>query len=185
MIDGGWRRIVSYTTRKPRPDEVNGVDYYFVSVAIFQLMVANDQFAEWSMYSQNRYYGTLKSDYDLFNNDTDGVAVLTPSGLRDLKKAGVDVYAVCLKSSLGCRMIRYIKCCGIDKFNFDDKNEIAARVERDYGMFLGIENEVDLVLNANQDPSEVMYDLCVHVADPLGNYARKVQAAVMKHKEGK
>jgi phage anti-repressor protein len=45
---------------------------------------------------------------------------------------------------------RYIDRCGVDKFNFDDKNEVAARVERDYGMFLGIEREVDMVIENNE-----------------------------------
>ena len=38
----------------------------------------------------------------------------------------------------------------MDKFNFDDKNEIAARVERDFGAFLGVKDEVDLVVHNDE-----------------------------------
>ncbi|MBR1820558.1 MAG: guanylate kinase [Clostridia bacterium] len=51
---------VSCTTRAPRPGEVNGVNYHFVSDARFDELVAQDAFYEWAHVHQNRY-GTLKS----------------------------------------------------------------------------------------------------------------------------
>ena len=57
---------------------------------------------------------------------------------------------VLVEANLGTRVKRYINRCGVDKFDFDDKNEITARVERDYGMFLGLEKEVDLVVHNNE-----------------------------------
>ena len=50
---------VSCTTRAPRPGEVNGVNYHFVSDAEFDDLVAQDAFYEWAHVHQNRY-GTLK-----------------------------------------------------------------------------------------------------------------------------
>ena len=47
-------------------------------------------------------------------------------------------------------MKRYIDRCGVDKFNFDDKNEIASRVERDYGMFLGVNKDVNFIVHNNE-----------------------------------
>ena len=51
---------VSCTTRAPRPGEVNGVNYHFVSNERFDELVAQDAFYEWAHVHQNRY-GTLKS----------------------------------------------------------------------------------------------------------------------------
>lgn len=48
---------ISVTTRKPREDEVDGVDYFFVSREKFQNMIANDELIEWAEYVGN-YYGT-------------------------------------------------------------------------------------------------------------------------------
>lgn len=51
---------VSATTRAPRPGEVNGVSYHFVSDERFDELVAQNAFYEWAHVHQNRY-GTLKS----------------------------------------------------------------------------------------------------------------------------
>jgi len=48
---------VSMTTRDPRPDEVDGRDYHFVSRNEFQQRVANREFLEWAMVYDN-FYGT-------------------------------------------------------------------------------------------------------------------------------
>jgi len=46
---------VSVTTRDPRPGEVEGEDYEFVSEEEFQRRVENDEFLEWAAYSDRRY----------------------------------------------------------------------------------------------------------------------------------
>ena len=51
---------VSCTTRAPRPAEINGVHYHFVSDERFDELVAQNAFYEWAHVHQNRY-GTLKS----------------------------------------------------------------------------------------------------------------------------
>ncbi len=52
---------VSYTTRKPRPGEVDGKDYHFVDLDRFRDMVANHEFLEWAHVFDHRY-GTPKAD---------------------------------------------------------------------------------------------------------------------------
>lgn len=51
---------VSATTRTPRPGEVNGEDYYFVSRQQFEQMIAAGELLEWAEYAGN-YYGTPKT----------------------------------------------------------------------------------------------------------------------------
>jgi len=53
--DPGLRFSVSYTTRPPRPREVDGQDYHFVSEARFAAMVANDEFLEHAKVFDNSY----------------------------------------------------------------------------------------------------------------------------------
>jgi guanylate kinase len=48
---------VSYTTREPRPNEVRGRDYHFVTLGRFEQMIANDEFLEHAKVFDN-YYGT-------------------------------------------------------------------------------------------------------------------------------
>ena len=159
----GFEKSVSYTTRQPRDNEENGKDYWFVDKDTFIEIMSRDLFAEHDEYSQNRLYGTLKSDYV----DGDKVVVLTPNGLRQLKRncPNENILTVLVEASLGTRIKRYIDRCGVNKFNFDDKNEIASRVERDYSMFLGLEKEVNLVVH--NDEGTNIADL---VSDILNQY---------------
>jgi guanylate kinase len=53
---------VSAATRAQRTDEVNGVDYYFLTLEEFQHKIQNQEFVEWEMVYEGRYYGTLKSE---------------------------------------------------------------------------------------------------------------------------
>ena len=49
---------VSATTRAPRPGEVHGVHYWFVSDAEFDAMIAEDQLLEWAVVHRTARYGT-------------------------------------------------------------------------------------------------------------------------------
>src|SRR5688572_30791455 len=53
---------VSAATRKPRHYERNHVDYYFISVEEFQEKIRHNEFVEWEMVYEGKYYGTLKSE---------------------------------------------------------------------------------------------------------------------------
>ncbi len=50
---------ISATTRKPRPSEIDGKNYYFLSEEKFREMIENHEFIEWASFCQN-YYGTPK-----------------------------------------------------------------------------------------------------------------------------
>ena len=54
---------VSHTTRKPRSNEVNGVDYFFVSSREFEELINKNKFYEYAKIFEN-YYGTLKKNVD-------------------------------------------------------------------------------------------------------------------------
>jgi len=53
---------ISAATREARSNEKNGEDYYFMSVEEFQRKILNDEFVEWEMVYEGKYYGTLKSE---------------------------------------------------------------------------------------------------------------------------
>ncbi len=54
-----FRLSVSATTRDPRPGEIHGKDYFFVTKEEFEKMIDNDKFLEYATYADN-YYGTPK-----------------------------------------------------------------------------------------------------------------------------
>ena len=76
---------VSHTTRQPRSNEVNGVDYYFVSVEEFQKLIAKNSFYEYAKIYEN-YYGTLKENVDQTLKQNDIIFDIDWQGTKQLSK---------------------------------------------------------------------------------------------------
>ena len=55
---------VSAATREPRGTEKDGVDYHFISAEEFKYKIQHNEFVEWEMVYEGKYYGTLKSELD-------------------------------------------------------------------------------------------------------------------------
>ncbi len=53
---------VSAATRQARGTEKNGVDYYFMSADEFKQKIQHNEFVEWEMVYEGKYYGTLKAE---------------------------------------------------------------------------------------------------------------------------
>ena len=71
----GYESIVTYTTRPMRDNEIDGVNYHFVSQEIFNSMISNNEFAEWKSYKTENgtwMYGnrTLTAIYLKVSNKT-------------------------------------------------------------------------------------------------------------------
>ena len=55
---------VSATSRPPRGQERDGVEYYFIDAERFRALIAEDAFVEYEEVYRDRFYGTLKSEVD-------------------------------------------------------------------------------------------------------------------------
>lgn len=60
---------ISATTRPPRGTEQHGVEYYFISVDDFRRKIDQQEFIEWEMVYEGKYYGTLKSELERIWNE--------------------------------------------------------------------------------------------------------------------
>lgn len=58
------RFSISATSRLPRGDEKNGVEYFFLTPAEFRKRIDNDEFLEYEEVYTDKFYGTLKSEVD-------------------------------------------------------------------------------------------------------------------------
>ena len=77
---------VSHTTRKPRPNEVEGVDYFFISNENFKKKIANDEFYEHAKIFDN-FYGTSKNSVKgLLKNKNDILFDIDWQGTQQLSK---------------------------------------------------------------------------------------------------
>jgi len=55
---------ISAATRLARAEEVNGKDYYFMSLEEFKKHIKNEDFVEWEEVYRDNFYGTLKSEIE-------------------------------------------------------------------------------------------------------------------------
>ena len=77
---------VSHTTRKPRSNEVNGVDYHFVTHKEFKDLINNNKFYEYAKIFEN-YYGTLKKNVDKTIESNDIIFDIDWQGTKQLSKS--------------------------------------------------------------------------------------------------
>lgn len=80
----GFKAGVSHTTRAPRENEVDGKDYYFISVDKFEAMIASGAFIEYMEFN-GWYYGQTEEDFnqsDIMIMSKDGLDIL-PKKYRD------------------------------------------------------------------------------------------------------
>ena len=76
---------VSHTTRKPRPNEIDGVDYYFITHEKFEKLISEDKFYEYAKIFDN-YYGTSKETVDQMIKKNDIIFDIDWQGTQQLSK---------------------------------------------------------------------------------------------------
>lgn len=88
-VTDGLRLSRSYTSRAPRGDEHDGVDYNFVSRTTFEKMIAGGEFLEWADVFGN-LYGTSTADTKrCIETGDDVVLVIDVQGARKVRAAGL------------------------------------------------------------------------------------------------
>ena len=121
---------VSHTTRKPRPNEVNGVDYHFVSEKEFQDLISDNKFYEYAKI-YNHYYGTSKDSVENLIKKNDIIFDIDWQGTKQLSKIkNLNLIKIFLlppnKSELKSRLIKRGQGVDIDRrlkaFEIDEKH---------------------------------------------------------------
>src|ERR1044071_8697527 len=92
-LPGLWHSI-SYTTRKPRPGEEHGRDYYFIEEPAFQEMVARNEFIEWAHVYGNLYGTPRKSLAERIDQGIDVLLEIDVQGAMQVKKRFEDSVSI-------------------------------------------------------------------------------------------
>ena len=87
---------VSATTRGPRPGEIDGVSYYFVSKDRFEKMIREEAFVEYDAHMDN-YYGTPKTQLEEKLQTGSVVLDIEPNGAFRVKRAWPDAVLIFIK----------------------------------------------------------------------------------------
>ena len=116
---------LSYTTRRPRKGEREGVDYYFISNKAFQDMYEKGEFLEWAEVHGNRYGTHAMEVESTINSGCDLLFDIDVQGARQIKNNWKDgVFIFILPPTLEACKKRLKKRGG------DSEQEISIRVER-------------------------------------------------------
>jgi guanylate kinase len=80
------RLSVSDTTRSPRKNEIDGVNYCFISVQEFRKRIEQGRYLEWEFFF-NTYYGTPKSQLENLKREESVVLELDPKGALSVRRS--------------------------------------------------------------------------------------------------
>ena len=132
LINKGFKKVVTYTTRPKRRGETDGVDYHYISKEDFEGKIKDGFFLEYRTYKvasgDTWYYGSAKQDVLKVRDNQKKVIILSPSGVDKM-------YELKRDQDVKFRVI-YLKCNNDTiriraKRRGDKKPEITRRIEAD------------------------------------------------------
>ncbi|PKN83227.1 MAG: guanylate kinase [Deltaproteobacteria bacterium HGW-Deltaproteobacteria-1] len=132
---------VSLTSRTPRPNEINGKDYHFISHEDFQRRIDEGEFVEW-VENYGQFYGTsVKVINDALNHGKDLLLDIEPRGAKAIKKQFPDAVFVFVLPPSPDELLKRLKKRGHEseeaiKIRFSQSNsELKEVLWYDYTIF--------------------------------------------------
>lgn len=146
LLNAGFVKDVSLTTREPRFGEVEGVDYNYISEEEFLSLIEEGKFEEYTIFDGN-YYGTLEESWltsNVFIRTPDGVEVISPVDRQEAVVVFFDIPEHIRAERLSLRQ---------DEFgNFISTGKVMERLSTDRKKFAGFINYDYRINDQNFDP---------------------------------
>lgn len=139
---------VSCTTRKPRPGEIEGKDYHFVSELDFTNAIQTNNLLQYVIYS-GYFYGMKKDEIDNKLPYADVLVVVEPTGVQQLKAAYPDLKSLFL---FGRRTEVYDRLIARG-----DRPEVINSRMATYDTFINYMPKCDYIINSGK-PEHVLED---------------------------
>ena len=134
----GYNRVITDTTRPPRPGERHGIDYWFDSEEMWKELWDEKQFVEHTSYKVASgdvwKYGTTVGSLD--DAGENAVIILNPDGVKAFKRRGISVKIVLINANKTVLLSRLEK-------RGDNKDEIVRRLAADDKDFKDINKYTD------------------------------------------
>lgn len=121
---------VSVTTRKARPGEREGVDYYFVSEARFDQMIADDELLEWAVVHGEHRYGTPRAA--VLRHIRAGIPCILEidlAGARQVRESAPDALFVFIEPPSWEELVRRLELRGTEDADERERRLATARME--------------------------------------------------------
>ncbi len=139
----GYKKMVTTTSRKPRIDEINGIDYNFISRKVFENRIKKNKFLEYVLYNDN-YYGTPKKGATI-----EKILIVEPDGANHIYKHEIkDTVIILLETDEETRKQRMLE-------RGDNLIQTIDRLEKDCEHF-NKENlkHIDFIVNTTDETQE-------------------------------
>ncbi len=136
---------VSVTTRAPRPGEIDGVHYHFITEAEFDEMIVNDGLLEWAVVHGAARYGTPRARVEeRLSAGQPALLEIDLQGARQVRERMPDALMVFLKPPSWEELVRRLVGRGTEGAEERERRLETARIE------LEAENEFDVtIVNTN------------------------------------
>jgi guanylate kinase len=131
---------VSATTRKPRPGEQHGVQYFFVDDDEFDKLVANGELLEWAEFAGHRYGTPRRAVLDKLSAGEPVLLEIDLQGARLVRESMPDAHLVFLAPPSWDELVRRLTGRGTESPEVIERRLAAARIE------LAAESEFDRTL---------------------------------------
>lgn len=146
LVKLGIEPIISYTTRDIRDNEIDGIQYHFITDKEFSEKEKQGYFIETTQYNTVngiKKYGSSKEDF--LTNSLYKAAILNPDGVRVIKSIReidpIVFYIECADSTIKERLIK----------RGDNLEEAKRRLQADEKDFLEFEKEADYLISKCED----------------------------------
>ncbi|MEV1006998.1 guanylate kinase [Streptomyces sp. NPDC049881] len=131
---------VSATTRRPRPGERHGVQYYFVDDGEFDKLVANGELLEWAEFAGNRYGTPRRAVLERLERGEPVLLEIDLQGARQVRASMPDARLVFLAPPSWDELVRRLTGRGTEPPEVIERRLAVARTE------LAAETEFDITL---------------------------------------
>ncbi|MFE1764954.1 guanylate kinase [Streptomyces angustmyceticus] len=153
---------VSATTRKPRPGERHGVQYFFVDDGEFDKLIANGELLEWAEFAGNRYGTPRKAVLDRLESGEPVLLEIDLQGARQVRESMPEANLVFLAPPSWDELVRRLTGRGTEAPEVIERRLAAARIE------LAAEKEFDVTL-VNTSVEDVSRELLALMLNRSGD----------------
>ncbi|TAQ91485.1 hypothetical protein B7494_g248 [Chlorociboria aeruginascens] len=138
---------ISHTTREPRPGEQRDVDYYYISMAVFEEMIEQGKFVECAKFGGNRYGTSKRTIGELTASGRVVVLDIEMEGVKQIKKSHIEARYIFIAPPSMEILESRLRGRGTEKEDSIQKRLAQARNEMDYAKEEGVHDIV--IVNDN------------------------------------
>ncbi|XP_065656016.1 guanylate kinase isoform X6 [Hydra vulgaris] len=128
---------VSHTTRAPRPNEIDGKDYYFTSLEAINQKIEAGEFIESATFSGNKYGTSKKAVHDVLETGKICILDIDSQGVKSIKKTDLHCVLIFIKPPSLEELERRLRDRGTETEEAIQKRLESAKAELDYAAEAG------------------------------------------------